>query len=207
MATEKNDSIHSPEKIEVHPLPPFLPPNAKVLMSGSFPPPRTRWCMEWFYPNYINDMWRIFGYLATGDKDYFVDTAAKKFRKEKLIDYFLRKGVGFSDTGENAVRLRNNASDKFLEIVKPRDFNFLLSQMPECRHILLTGEKAMDTLGAIAGFKTIPVGEYVETDYFLGRKVKVWRMPSSSRAFPRPVEWKAEYYRRPFDDAGIDLSI
>jgi len=45
--------------IETHPLPPFLPPNAKLLMLGSFPPPATRWKMNFYYPNYQNDMWRI----------------------------------------------------------------------------------------------------------------------------------------------------
>jgi len=37
--------------IERHPLRPFLPPNARLLMLGSFPPPRKRWCMDFFYPN------------------------------------------------------------------------------------------------------------------------------------------------------------
>ena len=35
--------------IERHPLQPFLPANAKVLFLGSFPPPKKRWCMEFFY--------------------------------------------------------------------------------------------------------------------------------------------------------------
>ena len=45
-------------KIERHPLRPFLPANAQMLMLGSFPPPREWWCMEFFYPNPQNDMWR-----------------------------------------------------------------------------------------------------------------------------------------------------
>lgn len=53
---------------ERHPLEPFLPENARLLMLGSFPPKRIRWSMEFFYPNLQNDMWRIVGYLATGDK-------------------------------------------------------------------------------------------------------------------------------------------
>ena len=53
---------------ELHPLEPFLPANARVLMLGSFPPKRIRWSMDFFYPNLQNDMWRIVGYLATGDK-------------------------------------------------------------------------------------------------------------------------------------------
>ena len=50
---------------ELHPLEPFLPANARVLMLGSFPPKRIRWSMDFFYPNLQNDMWRIVGYLAT----------------------------------------------------------------------------------------------------------------------------------------------
>ena len=36
--------------IEEHPLEPFLPANAKLLMLGSFPPQKKRWSMEFFIP-------------------------------------------------------------------------------------------------------------------------------------------------------------
>ena len=45
--------------IEEHPLQPFLPTGARVLFLGSFPPPREKWSMEFFYPNFINDFWRV----------------------------------------------------------------------------------------------------------------------------------------------------
>ena len=54
--------------IEYHPLKPFLPKNAKVLFLGSFPPQRKRWCIDFFYPNWINDHWRIEGEVFFGDK-------------------------------------------------------------------------------------------------------------------------------------------
>ena len=44
---------------ELHPLEPFLPVGARLLMLGSFPPQRVRWSMDFFYPNLQNDMWRI----------------------------------------------------------------------------------------------------------------------------------------------------
>lgn len=47
--------------VEQHPLKPFLPANARLLMLGSFPPQQKRWCMDFYYPNFINDMWRIVG--------------------------------------------------------------------------------------------------------------------------------------------------
>lgn len=192
-------------QIESHPLPPFLPENARILFSGSFPPPASRWCMDWFYPNFQNDMWRIIGYIATGDKNHFIAEDGKRFDKKRLVDFCTTAGLAFSDTGEEAVRLKNNASDKFLQVVTPRDFNKLLAEMPHCHTIALTGEKAMETLGAIVGYDKIKLGEYVETDHFLGRKVKIWRMPSSSRAYPRPIEWKADYYRKALLDAGINF--
>lgn len=46
---------------EKHPLQPFLPQNSKALFLGSFPPSRERWSMDFYYPNFQNDMWRIFG--------------------------------------------------------------------------------------------------------------------------------------------------
>lgn len=186
--------------IEQHPLTPFLPENARILMSGSFPPPRARWCMDWFYPNFQNDMWRIWGYIATGDKSHFITPDGKAFDKDKIVAFCTRQGIALTDTGEEVVRLKNNASDKFLEVVKPRDFAELLRKIPLCRDIVLTGEKAVETLGRQLGFDHIPVGEYVEAEA-AGRTVRVWRMPSSSRAYPRSVEWKAEYYRRVLDYA------
>ena len=60
--------------VERHPLKHFLPPNARLLMLGSFPPPRKRWCMEFFYPNRTNMMWEIFGEVFFDDHNRLVDT-------------------------------------------------------------------------------------------------------------------------------------
>ena len=70
--------------IEQHPLEPFLPENAQVLMLGSFPPQRKRWSMEFYYPNWNNDMWRITGLIFFGDKEHFVDKQQKRFDRERL---------------------------------------------------------------------------------------------------------------------------
>lgn len=183
---------------ETHPLPPFLPDNGRILMSGSFPPPQSRWCIDWFYPNFQNDMWRIWGLIAAGDKNYFID--GKKFDKKKIVNYCREIGLALSDTGEEVVRLQGNASDKHLQVVKPRDFALLLSQMPKCRIIALTGEKALETFDAQYHVGPVSVGQYGIAE-IAGREVQVWRMPSSSRAYPKPIEWKAEFYRRLLDAA------
>ena len=49
--------------VEIHPFEPWLPGNAKLLMLGTFPPSEKRWGMPWYYPNFQNDMWRIFGII------------------------------------------------------------------------------------------------------------------------------------------------
>jgi len=152
--------------------------------------------MEFYYPNRTNDMWRIWGLLALGDKNAFMQPDGKTFDKEKIETFCREFGLALTDTGEEVIRERGNASDAHLKIVKPRDFRPLMAQLPLCRDIVLTGEKAVATLGAQAGFDSIKTGEYIESDYFAGRTVRIWRMPSSSRAYPRSLEWKADSYRR-----------
>lgn len=193
-------------KTEHHSLEPFLPQNARILMSGSFPPPKARWCMDFYYPNRQNDMWRIWGYLIYGDKNALMMPDGKTFDKDKIVDMCLKVGLALTDTGEEVVREKGNASDAHLQIVKPRDFGLLLDAIPLCHDIVLTGEKAVETLGSTAGITNIAVGEYVETGYF-GRDMRIWRMPSSSRAFPRSIEWKSEYYKRVLDAVGIPVTV
>ena len=135
-------------EIEKHPLEPFLPPKAKLLMLESFPPQRKRWSMDFYYPNLNNDMWRIVGLLFFGDKDHFLNDTRKAFCREQIIDFLNEKGIALFDTASSIRRLQDNASDKFLEVVQPTDIAALLRQLPECRAIVTTGQKATDTLRA-----------------------------------------------------------
>ena len=125
--------------IENHPLEPFLPKNARVLFLGSFPPPKKRWCMDFFYPNFINDHWRIEGQIWFGDKNYFVDTEHKSFKKDEIVTFLNEKGIALFDTAMAVNRLKDNASDAFLEIVEHTDIRALLAQMPQCHAIATTG--------------------------------------------------------------------
>ena len=190
--------------IETHPLPPFTPPNAKLLMLGSFPPPKARWKMDFYYPNFQNDMWRIFGLVFFADKDYFVEAGGKAF-KEGLIRAFLNeKGIAISDTAYQVVRLQGNASDKFLQIVKPLDLAALLAQMPQCDVVMTTGELATDTLLSLMPPPTAKpaIGAYSEAE-FAARRLRLYRLPSSSRAYPLPLAEKAAAYARFFAEIGL----
>ena len=187
---------------ELHPLEPFLPANARILMLGSFPPKRIRWSMDFFYPNLQNDMWRIVGYLAAGDKSHFLMPGGRKFDKERSEAFCRERGIALYDTAVEVIRLKDNASDNFLQVVREVDLAALLARIPHCRTLVTTGQKATDTLRAVTGCGEPAVGESVAFEY-AGRSMRLWRMPSSSRAYPRPVEWKAGFYRKVFEDNEI----
>lgn len=180
--------------IERHPLSPFLPSNARILMLGSFPPPHKRWSIEFFYPNMQNDMWRIYGLIFFGDKEHFVDIPNKRFNKPLLEDFLSHKGIAIYDTAIAVNRLQGNASDKYLEVIEPTDIASLLRKIPLCHAIVTTGQKATDTLRLLFNTAEPKVGHYV-TFFFEGRSMRLYRMPSSSRAYPLKLEDKASYYR------------
>ena len=134
---------------ERHPLEPFLPENARLLMLGSFPPKRIRWSMEFFYPNLQNDMWRIVGYLATGDKMHFLEPGGRRFDRERIEAFCRERGIALYDTAVEVIRLKDNASDASLQVVREVDLETLLARIPACRAVVTTGQKATDTLRAI----------------------------------------------------------
>lgn len=187
--------------IETHPLTPFLPQNARFLLLGSFPPPKQRWKMDFYYPNYNNDMWRIMGLIFYGDKDYFIDIQNKKFKQYEIQQFLQQQGIAISDTVYQAIRLKDNASDQFLQVVQEQDIAQLLAQIPNCQHILTTGEKATETLlthyalsKENVGVQLPKIGQSVDL-LIDNRKIKLHRLPSSSRAYPLALEQKASYYQ------------
>jgi G:T/U mismatch-specific DNA glycosylase len=184
---------------EEHPLQPFLPSGARVLFLGSFPPPREKWSMEFFYPNFINDFWRIWGLLCFGDKAHF--QSGKVFDQAAIEAFAREKGMAFFDTARKVCRLKGNASDEFLQIVEPTDIGSLLAQIPECHTLVTTGGKASETLFQFlsdacsnAALHTPKIGTFSETEAFR-RRLRWYRMPSTSRAYPLALEKKAECYR------------
>ena len=189
-------------KTERHPWEPFFPAGARLLMLGSFPPPRNRWKMDFYYPNFQNDMWRIFGLVFFDERDYFLTEDKKSFCEPSIRDFLQQKGIALSDTGREVIRLQDNASDKFLEIVQSLDLEEVLARLPECRAIVTTGQKATDSLLAMVNAKEPKVGEYSEFEY-RGRALRLYRMPSSSRAYPKPLPEKAEAYKKMFVEIGM----
>lgn len=189
-------------RIETHPLEPFLPSNAKLLMLGSFPPQKKRWSMDFYYPNLNNDMWRIVGFLFFNNKDYFLNESRKAFCRDRIIGFLNEKGIALFDTASSVRRLQDNASDRFLEVVQPTDIAALLRQIPLCKAIVTTGQKATDTLRQQLEVTEPKVGDFSEF-IFEERAMRLYRMPSSSRAYPLALDKKAAAYRIMYQDLGI----
>lgn len=193
--------------VEQHPLTPFLPENGKILMLGSFPPQQKRWCMNFYYPNFTNDMWRLWGFLFYNDRNHFVDIDNKTFKEPELKAFLKQVGVGLYDTATAVIRLKDNASDKHLEVAQPTDINALLAAMPQCRAIVTTGEKATETICNYYHITPPEMGQNVSFRASIKkddtRKMRLYRMPSSSRAYPLKLEKKAEYYKEMLQNEGL----
>ena len=159
--------------------------------------------MDFFYPNFINDHWRIEGAVFFGNRHHFVDEAAKRFKIEEIVAFCQEKGIAFFDTSTAVRRLKDNASDKFLEVVEPTDIQQLMKRLPHLRAIVTTGEKATATICDILHIAempkvngSVPVPDVSNCD---GMQIVLYRLPSSSRAYPLAFDKKVEAYKAMFD--------
>lgn len=198
-------------EVEHHPFEPFLPADARVLFLGSFPPQPKRWSMEFYYPNYTNDFWYMIGLLWFGDRYHFALRDEKRFDCKAVTDFCRRTGIALYDTAVAVRRLKDNASDKFLEVVTPTDLGALLGRIPHCRTVVTTGQKATETLCAEWGCEPPAIGSSVrvgvpvcDPEGGMGiRPCDFWRMPSTSRAYPLALDRKAAAYAQMFRRIGL----
>lgn len=188
--------------IERHPFEPFLPPDARLLMLGTFPPAEKRWCMKFYYPNYQNDMWRIFGISFFGDKSHFLLEKEKRFNLDAIIPFLSDKRIALSDTALRVRRTKNTASDKDLEIVELSDLDGMLRRLPQCQAVVTAGQLATTVFCRHYDISEPRVGTFTGFG-FDGRPMRLYRMPSSSRAYPMSPERKAGYYDAVFRWLGM----
>lgn len=193
--------------VEKHPFVPFLPAGTKIVLCGTFPPKPEKWSMDFFYPNFYNDMWRIFGLIYFGDKEHFFDRASKTIDKDGIMRMLANHHIGIGETVREAVRIKDNASDKFLEVVTPVNLSELLAQIPDCIAVCTTGEKAASVIAGLTETQMPKMGEKIECIVEMPdgsiRHFNHWRMPSTSRAYPMKLETKTQYYRDMLSNLGL----
>lgn len=187
-------------EIERHPWEPFLPKNAKILILGSFPPPRARWSMDFYYPNITNDFWKMIGLIFFNDDKHFIIKGSKQFDLSAIKHFLEDKGIALYDAATAIQRGKGNASDLHLKIIEATDIPALLSKIPQCRTIAVTGEKSAQTVLVPYDIATPAIGNSVEIPQI---GVRLFRMPSTSRAYPIALDKKAAYYRELFKEAEI----
>lgn len=192
--------------IESLPFPPFLPPHATVMLMGTFPPAAEKRSMAFHYPNFQNDMWRVYGLVFFGDAAHFQAASAKRFDADKIKAFLWERGIASCPTVFKAVRTHGNAADEFLQIVESVDLPAVLAQVPQVSRIGTTGGKATEVLVCKLPAKTaLPkTGETI--DYpCAGRTLRLTRLPSTSRAYPLALAKKVEAYRAFFQAAGLQV--
>ena len=102
------------QEIETHPHHLFVPPNASVLILGTFPGKNNVLVEgqdEWFYSSKRNQFWII----LRGVYGEALETTTQK------KDLFKRKGIAIGDIFLKIRRKENNNSDSSLEVIEYND--------------------------------------------------------------------------------------
>ena len=214
--TESKLSNDKATELETHPFEPVLPPNATVMMMGTFPPTADKWAMSFHYPNFYNDMWRIYGRVFFNDADYFRIGDEKRFDPERIRDFMFERGIASCPTVKQAIRETGNASDKNLTVVTPVDLEVILPQVPKVASLFTTGGKATEVLlglldEPIAKSKHPKTNQSMDYPYQWqnanNKKTDVndltlYRLPSTSRAYPLSLDKKVAAYKAFFEKMG-----
>ena len=203
--------------IETHPFGPVLPPDATVMMMGSFPPTADKWAMRFHYPNFQNDMWRIYGRVFFDDADYFKVADERCFDPKRIRDFMFERGIASCPTVVQAIRETGNASDKNLTVITTIDLDTILPQVPKVKSLFTTGGKATEVLlgllnEPIAKSKHPKTNQSIDYPYQWHDVEKaltsnvddltLYRLPSTSRAYPLALDKKVAAYKDFFKKIG-----
>ncbi|MDN5733936.1 MULTISPECIES: DNA glycosylase [Psychrobacter] len=210
-ALSKDDAL----EVETHPFAPVLPANASVMMMGTFPPTADKWAMRFHYPNFYNDMWRIYGGVFFDDIDYFRVEGEKRFDPERIRDFLFDRGIASCPTVKQAIRETGNASDKHLTVVTPVDLDNILPQVPKVKTLFTTGGKATEVLLSLlaeppAKSKHPKTNQSMQYPYqwqhhdkdTAVKELTLYRLPSTSRAYPLALDKKIAAYKAFFEKIG-----
>ena len=144
------------------------------------------------------------GLIHFNDKDHFCIPNEKRFDESAIRTFCTQQGLAFYDTATEIRRLKDNASDVFLEVVTPTDIPALLQKIPNCTTLVTTGQKATEVIASTFNSPIPPIGTSIGLNIETGhtqdglpiiRQITFFRMPSTSRAYPLSIEKKAAAYR------------
>ena len=161
-------------------------------------------------------MWRIYGRVFFDDADYFRVGEEKRFDPERILDFMFERGIASCPTVKQAIRETGNASDKNLTVVTPVNLDNILRQVPKVQTLFTTGGKATEVLLELLS-EPIAKSKYPKTNDSMNYPYKwqsasdkekdvndltLYRLPSTSRAYPLSLDKKVAAYRAFFEKAG-----
>ena len=118
--------------------------------------------MPFYYPNWINDFWRIMGLIHFANKNHFCIPGEKRFDEAAIRAFCEKEGLAFYDTATEVRRLKDNASDAFLEVVQATDIPALLAHALHLPRVSPTaGEKGRCLSASI-------LSDWLLTHYYSG---------------------------------------
>ena len=79
----------------------------------------------------------------------------------------------------------------------------IIENTPTCNTIVSTGQKAAETIAKITNTKIPKIGEYITYKTISNRTIYIYRMPSTSRAYPLSLQKKSVYYRQLLNECNI----
>jgi G:T/U-mismatch repair DNA glycosylase len=190
------------EEIETHPDWYHDIPEMKVMILGNFPPHRKKWDYEFYYPNKINNFWKVLAALAGKPLKEMKGGPAVEERKrimEKLK-------VGVFNIAKSIKRKGVSARDTDIEIVEYNDLVSVLKKHKELRKIVLAGYSApnstarkfieyLDLQGISFERPTlIKMGSTFKIR-FENREIECVILNSTSTAFPIKLDVLVEQFR------------
>jgi G:T/U-mismatch repair DNA glycosylase len=130
-------------KEEPHPWPPFIPANASKLILGTFPTNESnRTAYEFFYPNPLNDFWKVLFEVAGKDLNKYVTSEPVEIRKQILSDLKL----GIADIGKRILRQKNSSEDENLFPIEFTDIFSLLENHQTIAKIIITSSSGANSV-------------------------------------------------------------
>lgn len=122
--------------LEDHPDWYYPIPNMKTLILGTYPPHRSKWHFEFYYPNKNNRFWKVLSKIGSVKIHSFNGSEATRERK-KLMK---KLRVGVQNLGKTIIREDLSASDNKIMIIDFQNIKAIVEDaLPTLNCILLTG--------------------------------------------------------------------
>lgn len=84
-------------------------------------------------------MWKIMGHIFYADRFKFYNAEQRSYRLEEIKAFLTEQHIALYDTATRVRRLKDNASDKFLEIVETIDLEAFFATCPTLEAVVTAG--------------------------------------------------------------------